>query len=122
MKERIELSVISNCKMINDPRDICPHTLEGVLRFIGKSWNIMILGTLGNYSILRFNELQDKLGKISPKTLSSRLKELADVDLIKREVFAEIPPRVEYSLTKNGGELFHYLIPLMQWAQSIDHR
>lgn len=107
--------------MIKEPGDICPHSLEGVLKFIGKSWNIMILGTIGNHMKLRFNELMSKLGNISPKTLTSRLKELENIELINRVAYAEIPPRVEYSLTKKGRELFQHLIPIMQWAQSIDH-
>jgi len=119
--DRPELVVLSDCKMVNAPGDICPHTLEGILKFIGKSWNIMILGTLGNHIKLRFNELHEKLGKISPKTLAARLRELEIIDLIVREAFAEIPPRVEYSLSDKGRELFTHLIPIMKWSLLIDH-
>ena len=56
------------------------------------------------------------LGTISPKTLSDRLKELEKAGLIIRESFAEIPPRVEYSLTKEGIELRNLMIPLIEWA------
>jgi DNA-binding HxlR family transcriptional regulator len=58
----------------------------------------------------------ENLGNISPKTLSDRLKELEKAGLIKREVFAEIPPRVEYSLTQEGIEFRNLMIPLMEWA------
>ena len=120
---RMDLRVINDkdCKMISEPGDICPHSLEGILTLIGKSWNILILGTLGNHLRLRFNELLDKLGRISPKTLTSRLRELELSNLINRQAYAEIPPRVEYSLTEKGKELFSYLIPIMKWAQSLDH-
>lgn len=60
----------------------------------------------------------ERLGKISPKALTDRLKELETIGLVKREVFAEIPPRVEYSLTRDGFELRKLIIPLMEWANS----
>ncbi len=68
---------------------------------------------------MRYNELEKKLDKISPKTLADRLKELENANIIKRESFAEIPPRVEYSLTKEGGELRDAVMPLIKW---ISHR
>jgi len=58
----------------------------------------------------------DYLEKISPKTLSDRLKELEKAGLILRESYAEIPPRVEYSLTQDGIELRNLMIPLIEWA------
>lgn len=63
---------------------------------------------------------EKKLDGISPKTLADRLKELEDANIIKREAFAEIPPRVEYSLTKEGIELRNAVIPLMEWASLRD--
>ncbi len=53
---------------------------------------------------------------ISPKTLTDRLKEQERAGLLKREFFAEIPPRVEYSLTKDGIEVRDAMLPLMEWA------
>ncbi len=53
---------------------------------------------------------------ISPKTLSIRLKELEKSGLINRKVFAEVPVKVEYSLTKEGIEVRDLIIPLMEWA------
>jgi len=58
------------------------------------------------------------LNGISPKTLTDRLKELKKSGLIIREIFAEIPPRVEYSLTQDGIELRDLMIPLMEWASN----
>ena len=65
----------------------------------------------------------ETLQGISPKTLSDTLKGLQAEGLIKREAFAEIPPRVEYSLTKDGTELRKSIIPLLKWTanrSSID--
>ncbi|VVB68936.1 HxlR-like helix-turn-helix [uncultured archaeon] len=58
----------------------------------------------------------DVLLDISPKTLSDNLKELESEGLIKRESFAEIPPRVEYTLTTDGKELRDAIIPLLKWV------
>ncbi len=57
-----------------------------------------------------------ELNGISPKTLSDRLKELTKAELIKREMYAEIPPRVEYTLTQDGIEVRDAMLPLMEWA------
>ncbi len=53
---------------------------------------------------------------ISPKSLTTRLKELEKSGLVNREIFAEIPPKVEYSLTKDGKEVRDAMKPLMVWA------
>ncbi len=53
---------------------------------------------------------------ISPKTLTDRQKEQERAGLLKREFFAEIPPRVEYSLTQDGIEVRDAMLPLMEWA------
>ncbi len=81
----------------------------------------MILGTLGNFGRLRFHELQAKLGRISPKTLSARLKEMDAAAFIRRKSFAEVPPRVEYSLTPEGRELVEAIRPLVKWADRVVH-
>ena len=60
------------------------------------------------------NELQP----ISPKTLADTLKELKNNNLVKREPFNEIPPRVDYTLTRNGDELRQAILPILQWAIS----
>lgn len=94
---------------------ICMCPLEGVIGVIGKKWALLIVNAVGNYHKLRFKEIMDHL-KISPKILSDTLKELQGLGLIKRETFAEIPPRVEYSLTDAGDTLRRAVLPLLQWA------
>ncbi|MCW4016978.1 MAG: helix-turn-helix transcriptional regulator [Candidatus Bathyarchaeota archaeon] len=93
---------------------ICP--LKGVIDLISKKWSLLIINTLGNCEKLRFNQIMQALQGISPKTLSDTLKELQTEGLIKREAFAEIPPRVEYSLTNDGTELRKSIIPLLEWT------
>ncbi len=77
-----------------------------------------MIGTIGNQQKIRFNELMKELAGISPKTLTDRLKEQEKAGLIKREAFAEIPPRVEYSLTQDGIEVRNAMLPLMEWVYS----
>jgi DNA-binding HxlR family transcriptional regulator len=98
----------------NKPVCLCP--LEGIIDVIGKKWSLLIVNAIGNHGKLRFNTLMQELGKISPKTLSDTLKELQAEGIVQRESFAEIPPRVEYSLTDAGLELRKAIIPLLQWA------
>jgi DNA-binding HxlR family transcriptional regulator len=95
---------------------ICFCPLEGVINVISKKWALLMINAIGNCERIRFNDLTKELGGISPKTLSDTLKELHKEGLIKRESFAEIPPRVEYSLTKDGVELRKSIIPLLKWA------
>jgi len=95
---------------------ICLCPLEGVIDAISKKWALLIVNAIGNNGKLRFNNLMEELKGISPKTLSDTLKELQAEGIIKRESFAEIPPRVEYSLTKDGAELRKSIIPLLKWA------
>jgi DNA-binding HxlR family transcriptional regulator len=62
----------------------------------------------------------EEMHSISPRTLSDRLKELRAEGLIEREFFAEIPPRVEYSLSKDGAELRESILPLLEWVVKRD--
>ena len=92
----------------------CP--LEGIMNVISRKWAILVINAIGTYGRLRFNRLMEELHGISPKTLSDRLKELQAEGLIEREFFAEIPPRVEYSLTREGAELRESIMPLLRWT------
>jgi DNA-binding HxlR family transcriptional regulator len=98
----------------NDVVCFCP--LEGIIDVISKKWALLIINAIGNYGNLRFNKLMEELRGISPKTLADTLKQLQKEELLKRESFAEIPPRVEYSLTKDGEGLREAIIPILRWA------
>lgn len=115
-----ELRAVS-CPLVKEPGDLCPHVLQRVISSVGRSWTILILATLGNFGKLRFHELQEKLGRISPKTLSARLREMEEAGFVRRQSFAEVPPRVEYSLTKEGKDLVAALRPLIRWADWVAH-
>ncbi|MFW9971630.1 MAG: winged helix-turn-helix transcriptional regulator [Candidatus Odinarchaeota archaeon] len=97
-------------------KNICFCPVEGIINIISKKWALLIIGTISNYKKIRFNELMRNLTPISPRTLTDRLKDLEKAALIKREIFAEIPPKVEYSLTQDGIEVRDAMLPLMEWA------
>ena len=110
-----------------EPCCICPCPCEGLIDIIGKKWALCVLAQLGNQGTLRFNQLAHDLQGISAKTLTDVLKDLQANGLVKREAFNEIPPRVEYHLSREGRELTMLVAPLMIWADKktglmqIDH-
>ena len=87
------------------------------LSLISGKYKMVILYCLMEYQPVRFNELQRYLKKISDKTLSQNLKELEKDDLIHREVYPQIPPKVEYSLTARGASLMKVLDQLCVWGE-----
>ena len=99
---------------IQEHQCFCP--LEGIIDVISKKWALLIINTLGNFKVLRFKDLEKRLNGISPKTLSDTLSKLQSVGLIERESFNEIPPRVEYQLSKDGLEFRVAILPLIKWA------
>lgn len=96
--------------------ELCLCPLKGVIDIVSKKWTLMIINSLGNHHKLRFNQLMKELEGVSPKTLSDTLKILEKEGLVKRELFKEIPPRVEYSLMEDGVELRKAIVPLINWA------
>jgi DNA-binding HxlR family transcriptional regulator len=100
------------------PNHLCLCPLEGVIDTIGKKWTLLVVNAIGNHGKLRFTGMMEELDGISPTTLTDTLQELQREGLITRESFAEIPPRVEYSLTKDGTQLRKAILPLLQWAST----
>jgi DNA-binding HxlR family transcriptional regulator len=97
---------------------VCLCPLEGIIDIISRKWALLIINEIGNHKHIRYNDLMKELGEISPKTLADMLKELKEYNLVKREAFNEIPPRVDYTLTEDGEHLRNAIIPLLQWAIS----
>jgi DNA-binding HxlR family transcriptional regulator len=90
--------------------------LKGIIDVIGKKWALLVINAIGNCGKIRFNRLMEELRGVSPKTLSDTLKQLQKEGLVERKSFAEIPPRVEYSLTRDGTELRKSVVPILRWA------
>ena len=87
------------------------------LSLISGKYKMVILYCLMEFEPVRFNELQRYLGTVSDKTLSQNLKELQADGLISREVFAQIPPKVEYRLTDRCKSLMRVLDELCVWGE-----
>ena len=90
----------------------CP--VARTAEIIGNKWTPLIVRDLAR-GRRRFSELERSLAGISPKTLSERLKRLEDAGVVVRECFAEVPPRVEYSLTAKG----YALLPVIESMRSF---
>lgn len=95
----------------------CP-TRE-ILARIADKWTALIIGVLAHGGTRRFNELRRLIGGISQKMLTQTLRDLERDGLVRRTIFAEIPPRVEYELTPLGQTLCDPLSALGKWAS--DH-
>ena len=93
----------------------CP--VETTLALIGSKWQVLILRDLAANGTMRFKELQRSVGKISQKVLTSNLRAMEDAGIVHREVYAEVPPRVEYSLTEVGRSLQPVLDALRTWGE-----
>lgn len=85
------------------------NEFDATLQQIQGKWKIVILYELKESSIVRFNELSRHIEDVSNKTLSTQLKELEESELISKEIFPTVPPKVEYRLTEKGESI----IPLL---------
>lgn len=86
------------------------------LSLINGKYKMTILYTLMEFGVVRFNEMQKYIGSISYKTLSVNLKELEADQLVHREEYPQIPPKVEYSLTERGKSLIPILDSMCEWG------
>ncbi|RIJ63485.1 helix-turn-helix domain-containing protein [Rummeliibacillus sp. POC4] len=86
------------------------------LSIIGGKWKMLIIYILAENQTVRFNELKRKLGTITFKILSSKLKELEADGMIIRKEYPQIPPKVEYSLTHKAETLLPALEQLCEWG------
>ncbi|QQQ86410.1 helix-turn-helix transcriptional regulator [Peptacetobacter hiranonis] len=91
----------------------CP--VETTLSLISSRWTVLIIRELLT-GTKRFNELKRSINNISQKVLTSNLRNLEENGLIERTVYAEVPPRVEYSLTKTGLSLKPILDAMWDWG------
>lgn len=98
----------------------CP--VETTLTLIGNKWQVLILRDLNLHGTMRFKELQRSIGKISQKMLTSNLRAMEETGIVHREAFAEVPPRVEYSLTELGRTLQPVLDAMRAWGEGYKER
>lgn len=93
---------------------LCPK-FESAFEILGKRWNGLIIRILADQP-LRFGELEHAIPDLSARMLAARLKELEEEGLILRNVYPEVPVRIEYVLTVKGQELEKALDPIQAWA------
>ena len=93
--------------------EYCP--VEATLELIGGKYKALILWHLSEKK-LRFSELHKAVKSATPKMLTQQLRELESQSLIHREVFAVVPPKVEYSLTELGRSLLPILVAMRDWG------
>ncbi len=92
----------------------CP--VETTLTLISDKWKVLIIRDLLG-GTRRFSELRRSIGRISQKVLTSNLRQMEDDGLIHRKVYAEVPPRVEYTLTELGYSLKPVLDAMWAWGE-----
>ena len=95
----------------------CP--IRQVISRFGDKWSMLVLYMLhtSETGVLRFNEIRRLMTDCSQKMLSATLKNLEQSHLVHREVYPEVPPRVEYSLTETGRSLMPAIIALIDWGK-----
>lgn len=93
----------------------CP--IRNILARISDKWSILVLFTLNQSALMRFNALQKNIPDISQKMLTVTLRTLEEDGFVRRQVYAEVPPRVEYSLTDRAISLLPHINSLITWAK-----
>lgn len=91
---------------------------ELTLSIIGGKWKMIIIWYLGKEGTKRFSELKALLPNITPKMMTNQLRELEADQIVHREVYAVVPPKVEYSLTENGVTLMPILESMYSWGKN----
>ena len=92
----------------------CP--IVQTAEFISRKWTLHIFRELKDHRKMRFGEFMRELPGISTRTLAQRLRDMEEEGFISKKAFAEIPPRVEYALTKKGAEFMKCLRHMESWC------
>jgi DNA-binding HxlR family transcriptional regulator len=93
---------------------VCP--VRDILHTLSDKWSIMVMLSLGHHKVMRFNELKTNIAGISQKMLTVTVRTLEQHGLIERKVYAQIPPKVEYTITGLGQEFLQHLVVMLDWA------
>lgn len=98
------------------------NEFDATLQQIQGKWKVVILYELKESKVVRFNELSRHIEDVSNKTLTAQLRELEESELIRREVFPTVPPKVEYTLTPKGESLIPILDAICEWGLEHTHK
>ena len=94
----------------------CICLASSIVQIVGRKYSLRLLSMIADHGAVRFNEIRHEMNEISSSTLTIRLAELESAGLIRRQMFSEIPPRVEYSLTDEGEALRKRVLSLSRFA------
>lgn len=97
-------------------KELPPCPVETTLMMIGDKWKVLIIRELLP-GTKRFNEIHHSIDGVSQKVLTQKLREMESDGLLERKVYAEVPPKVEYSLTELGKSLGPVLDSLKEWGE-----
>jgi DNA-binding HxlR family transcriptional regulator len=100
------------------PEKCTTASLEAALRILEGRWKIIIIFHLFSALTLRFSELRRAIPGVSQKMLIQQLRDLEENGVVSRKVYPQVPPKVEYALTKSGLALRPALVALQSWAAS----
>ena len=101
---------------MNEIKELPACPVETTLSLIGDKWKVLILRDLIT-GTKRFGELKKSIGTVSQKVLTAQLRNMEENGLVHRKVYAEVPPRVEYSLTELGQSLKPLLDAMQNWGE-----
>ena len=105
-------------KFCGDKKYYC--SVELTLQIIGGKWKPIIIHRLGNDGTLRFSEVRKSIPNITQKMLTQQLRELEADGIVRREVYAQVPPKVEYSLTELGQSVMPVIVNLCHWGERYE--
>ncbi|WEH12981.1 helix-turn-helix domain-containing protein [Streptomyces sp. VNUA24] len=95
-----------------------PHcVVRDILNRVGDQWTLLVVTTLAD-GTKRFSDLSREIGDVSKQMLARTLRRLEQDGLVRRTVFPEVPPRVEYTLTELGRSFLQPVVALVEWADS----
>ena len=114
---------MANNKFTDDKMIERCESMSRMQAVLGGKWKILILWYIATYNVQRFGELMRRIDGISQSTLTKQLRELEADGLIHREIYKEIPPKVEYTLTERGETFVPILEQMVLWSQDqlCDH-
>lgn len=121
----VDGATAKNVKVMGKAKDVSDKSLpacpvETTMTLIGNKWTVLIVRDLLQ-GTKRFSELRRSVGNVSQKVLTSNLREMEADGLVSRKVYAEVPPRVEYSLTPTGRSLETVIDAMRSWGTAYQH-
>ena len=116
-EKSVQVSVPETVKTVSPETE--DAILETLLQHIGGKWKILIVWYISVYKVQRFGELQRRIGnEITKSTLTKQLRELENDGWINRQIYQEIPPRVEYTLTELSESFIPILEQMKEWSET----